>query len=532
MSGRIFVQDTGTGLSDRDNSDWLDAANLMALAHSENITDYKVSGLSVSADYANDEATVSTGQARIKATNVDTVDHSNHSVRQIGSYQWDEVTVAVVLTSSETVSISSTGQTDIYLDTPLDSGSPDQIQVTTSQPSSPHLKLATVDADAQSVDESFNNNPSANYANVTVNSALDAQSATVSTAPSSSIDVARKNELDGKADLTHASRHESGGSDSITFANLANQDAHSILINTSSNLPSAGTADRLFVETDTGRVLYDDGSSWVEVGLTESQIDLVNLNNKDHTNLTGISADDHHSKYTDSEAQTAVEGNVNAEDLATSSATSGYVPQANGSGGLTIGQLSHTDLGSISSNSHHTKTSSASELTDVSPDSTSDAHHSKYTDTNAQSAVEGSVNVEDLITSASVGAEVPQSDAKGGLSMSRINHAFVSNVQADDHHQNPTAGTGLTDEGGNQFGMDVVTTGSVTLSSGKATIDTGVAKSNTATFMVAFGPGTDDADVAADIRADSSSGNYEVDIQETDTSVGNPTVEYDIVRVR
>jgi len=77
----------------------------------------------------------------------------------------------------------------------------------------------------------------------------------------------------------------------------------------------------------------------------------------------------------------------------------------------------------------------------------------------------------------------------------------------------------------------VVASGSIQLSSGSATVDTRISESTTATFMVAFGPATDDADVAADIRA-ASGGNYEVDVQETDTSIGNPTVEYDIIRVR
>jgi hypothetical protein len=86
-----------------------------------------------------------------------------------------------------------------------------------------------------------------------------------------------------------------------------------------------------------------------------------------------------------------------------------------------------------------------------------------------------------------------------------------------------TEGTSLT----------TVESGSVTLSSGSATIDTGVATSNTATFTVALGPDTDDADISAEVRADSGSGNYEVDLVETqDTAVGNPTIEYDILRVR
>jgi len=88
------------------------------------------------------------------------------------------------------------------------------------------------------------------------------------------------------------------------------------------------------------------------------------------------------------------------------------------------------------------------------------------------------------------------------------------------------------DLSGSSIAQAVVASGSATLSSGSTTIDTGVATSTTATFAVALGPGTDDADLGADVRADSSSGNYEVDIREVETSVGNPSVAYDVVRVR
>lgn len=121
-------------------------------------------------------------------------------------------------------------------------------------------------------------------------------------------------------------------------------------------------------------------------------------------------------------------------------------------------------------------------------------------------------------------------------------HGDLSGLGDDDHTQylltdGTRSATGDIDApgftiGGSPIASAVVASGSVQLSSGSATIDTGVATTNTATFTVALGPATDDADVGADVRSDSGSGNYEVDIQETDTSVGNPTVEYDIVRVR
>lgn len=89
------------------------------------------------------------------------------------------------------------------------------------------------------------------------------------------------------------------------------------------------------------------------------------------------------------------------------------------------------------------------------------------------------------------------------------------------------------DDTADTLGLDVVATGSATLSSGAATVDTGVATTQAATFEVALGPATDDADIGAEIRSDSTSGTYQVDLVESpDTAVGNPSVEYDIIRVR
>lgn len=50
------------------------------------------------------------------------------------------------------------------------------------------------------------------------------------------------------------------------------------IADTAANLPAAGTSGRIFFETDTGRVLYDNGTSWIEVGLSESQISGTNIN--------------------------------------------------------------------------------------------------------------------------------------------------------------------------------------------------------------------------------------------------------------
>ena len=95
-----------------------------------------------------------------------------------------------------------------------------------------------------------------------------------------------------------ASVHENGGALEITHNNLTlNPDDHhtkttdlgdladvlgisEIKMDTASNL-TAGTPDRLCLETDTGRVLYDNGTSFIELGLSESEITLGNLGSLD-----------------------------------------------------------------------------------------------------------------------------------------------------------------------------------------------------------------------------------------------------------
>jgi len=124
------------------------------------------------------------------------------------------------------------------------------------------------------------------------------------------------------------------------------------------------------------------------------------------------------------------------------------------------------------------------------------------------------------VGSAAAAASTSDSDGNVGTPSSRID-VFADGVNA----------TQVEDDSGTVVLSTSVASGSVTLSSGSATVDTGVSESTTATFYVALGPDTDDAEVAASIDANSG-GNYEVHIDEVNTSVGNPTVRYDIVRVR
>lgn len=102
--------------------------------------------------------------------------------------------------------------------------------------------------------------------------------------------------VDPQDPQAHETTHRAGNSDALSVANLANVlGVTEIKMDTAANL-TAGTANRLCIETDTGRVLYDNGTSFVEMGLSEGQIALGNLGSHAHSELSGVSSGDHHTK--------------------------------------------------------------------------------------------------------------------------------------------------------------------------------------------------------------------------------------------
>jgi hypothetical protein len=87
--------------------------------------------------------------------------------------------------------------------------------------------------------------------------------------------------------------------------------------------------------------------------------------------------------------------------------------------------------------------------------------------------------------------------------------------------------------GGDTIAQSVADTGQVQLSSGTAVVDTGISATD-ATFNLALGVDDPNADTKITGRLfwDDAAGTYKVEIVEDSTSVGNPTVNYDVIRVR
>ena len=87
--------------------------------------------------------------------------------------------------------------------------------------------------------------------------------------------------------------------------------------------------------------------------------------------------------------------------------------------------------------------------------------------------------------------------------------------------------------GNQKLATEIVDSGQVSLASGSATVTTGITATD-ATFYPAIGvddPGADVTGLAAQLDFNSTSGEYELTVKETDSSQ-NPTVNYDIVRIR
>ena len=189
MTGTLTPQDEGMGAAD---ADWVDAAAVAQLAFDPNVSDFRVSGMDVSADFTNDEVSVATGVARLTAP---TAGGKNDGDRS-------NVLFAAEITSAMTAALADASGTNyVYLD--ADPSTLDGLSIvvnsTGTAPSEPSLLLATVDASAETVTQE-NTLPDGAY-----------QGLSVEDVPSDQTDVARKAELDGKAD-SNADAADFGGS--------------------------------------------------------------------------------------------------------------------------------------------------------------------------------------------------------------------------------------------------------------------------------------------------------------------------------
>lgn len=78
--------------------------------------------------------------------------------------------------------------------------------------------------------------------------------------------------------------------------------------------------------------------------------------------------------------------------------------------------------------------------------------------------------------------------------------------------------------------QSVAASGEVDLSSGSATVDTGLSASDSTYYLALGGELADNAKIVG--RLDLTSSTVQIELLEDGTGVGNPTVNYDVIRVR
>ena len=181
-----------------------------------------------------------------------------------------------------------------------------------------------------------------------------------------------------------------------------------------------------------GETIWDELASYIPQGRLENDsltvagnsVSLGGSTAVNHNNLSNISSDDHHTKTSsaselidvspdsNSSAHHSRYDNSEAINAINNDTDHGSTAQHNYFSG------SHNDLSDIGSSDHHTKTSSASELTDVSPDSVSSAHHSRYDDSEAISSINNDTDH---------GSTASHNYFSGS-------HNDLSNIGSSDHH--------------------------------------------------------------------------------------------------
>ncbi|UBF23115.1 hypothetical protein HCTV-16_gp132 [Haloarcula virus HCTV-16] len=244
MTEKTLPQDQGTSSSlSQNDADYADAAHLAALAHGKNHSDYVVSGFNLNVDFGANDVVVSDGQARILVTDLNSVNHGD------GTTTWTEAT-QVVRKEAETVSLSF-GQNHLYVrfrQSEVDN--PEFVTTSGSDPAGESLKIGIIDTASNSV-QHVNREPDGVFSGLTVEGVADiaqaaidklsqsidgnskgitnldnieSSSAQVSDSPSAPEDVARKADIDSKADTGaaggHATTHEAGGDDELSVDQL------------------------------------------------------------------------------------------------------------------------------------------------------------------------------------------------------------------------------------------------------------------------------------------------------------------------
>jgi len=130
----VFPEDSGTGAAGGDNAD---AANFATLAYATGIADKVVEGLGFS--------NISYGTSFDLDAGLLVVTDASADEAQTAETRDQGVAYAAIVASRTGISLSSSGVDSVYVE--VDLSSDDTINVVTSSPSQPYLKIGEIDND-------------------------------------------------------------------------------------------------------------------------------------------------------------------------------------------------------------------------------------------------------------------------------------------------------------------------------------------------------------------------------------------------
>lgn len=147
----------------------------------------------------------------------------------------------------------------------------------------------------------------------------------------------------GSVYIRHGTGLSSPGHPSVKIGQANPDNSGADVLNNRFGSPTLGqpTLDRGFV----------DGAGVTHTGEIADSADVFSGS---HSDLSNVTASQHHSKYTDAEARSAVEGTTDVADLVGGLGSANQVPQTDGAA-VTWVTLPHDDLTSVGASDHHAK---------------------------------------------------------------------------------------------------------------------------------------------------------------------------------
>jgi len=149
MADYVGFEDQGTnsGLTDPGDGDPLDAGNLNAIAHAPTTANHITQGLSVTADFTSDAINIAAGVVKIEAEDIPT---PFDGTRRVGVY-----TVELDARSGVSITAGETNHVFVSVDNTSDDTVSIVVNTTASPPSSPSIKIAEVNAAAETVSDQW-----------------------------------------------------------------------------------------------------------------------------------------------------------------------------------------------------------------------------------------------------------------------------------------------------------------------------------------------------------------------------------------